>query len=511
MATLNSYYVTGYVSDSDGNACSSCDVWAYNITDRSSEVSTSTVVDGSFTIDIKTIVDVGDDILVHAKDSSGNVRGWSFDSNTNITYSFTNVSDIDDEIEYYHANYDGTYIYMAHAAHGFSAYSFDGTNISKVSDVSSNGGLVYAFDILPYNGYIYRAAGCDGLFVYTFDGSTFSSVTDVDDGSLYQTLHEFKGDIICGRIYALSAYSFDETNISIVTDVDYAANHTYYFMDDDGVYLYVSHDYDGFGAYTYDGTDLTLVSDCDTNRGFDILYDAGYIYVTRYNDGGMGVYTFDGTNISLVTDVDDGGDYIMVTKDNDDYIYATTSSGTHVYTFDGTNLTKVYTRSGDKRGFVNIGDYKWIYGRFTGIDVETFELTRNFNLTMEEYNTLDITSANYESNLRYCPIDSPNKQINMNIDVLNFWTDDITAVDRSVNTEPLILGGTEWATTASDIDFLAYKFEQIWYMQDDDESITISGVSDCYDGDYVIKDFSFNSIRRQPNAYKWRLTLEYKP
>jgi hypothetical protein len=136
------------------------------------------------------------------------------------------------------------------------------------------------------------------------------------------------------------------------------------------------------------------------------------------------------------------------------------------------------------------------------------DITKVMDIIIDEYTTLNLTSANYESKLRYCPLNSPDNSITKNIDVVNFWTDKVAAVDKDINSQPMNLSGIEYATTASDVPYLAYKFEQIWNIMEDDEEITIDCIDTCYNGVYVIKNFTFDSILRCANAYNWYLSLE---
>ena len=135
--------------------------------------------------------------------------------------------------------------------------------------------------------------------------------------------------------------------------------------------------------------------------------------------------------------------------------------------------------------------------------------TSTISVDIIDYTTLDLISSTYESKLRYCTMDDVNRQFTNNIDVINFWSDDITAVHKGKNSEPVSFYGVEYPSIASDPSYIAYKFEQIWHMQDDNEEITIDSVDDCIDGVYVIKDFSIQSVKKVCNAYTWRLNLEY--
>lgn len=149
----------------------------------------------------------------------------------------------------------------------------------------------------------------------------------------------------------------------------------------------------------------------------------------------------------------------------------------------------------------------YVYGECFTLDL--YESPKNIDITVEEYKYLEILSDTYSSKLRFCTIQELDRSISKNIDVLNFWVGDISAVDRDINNEPLNFSGIEYAKTAKEICYMAKKFERIWDIMDDNEEITISDFNTCYDGVYIVKDFNINTIKRCPNAYLWKIDLEY--
>lgn len=162
------------------------------------------------------------------------------------------------------------------------------------------------------------------------------------------------------------------------------------------------------------------------------------------------------------------------------------------------------------------GGYR--YGECFTLDL--YEAPKNIDLTVDAFDFLRLYSDTYEINIRFCPISDIDRSINKNVDVLNFWTDDISAVVRDLDDEPLNIGGVEYAEEEKNICYIARKFEVIWNIMDSNEEIhvelgTVSTAStastaeiDCFDGIYVIKNFNFKTIKKIPNAYTWQIQLE---
>jgi hypothetical protein len=147
-----------------------------------------------------------------------------------------------------------------------------------------------------------------------------------------------------------------------------------------------------------------------------------------------------------------------------------------------------------------------VYGECFTLNL--YDKPKNIDLNVSEYSFLTISSDTYTVKLRYCTIDELKRNLTKNVDVLNFWTDDVEAVDRDLNSEPLTFIGIEFAETDKEVCYIGKKFERIWNIQDNDEEITINQLGDCFDSVYVIKSFTFDSIKKAKNAYIWRLQLE---
>lgn len=123
---------------------------------------------------------------------------------------------------------------------------------------------------------------------------------------------------------------------------------------------------------------------------------------------------------------------------------------------------------------------------------------------------------------------NPENGINKNLDLFNHWYGDIDVIDTGINDQPLSLGGTVyicgsyWSLYGSlglcfplcfPLCFSSSGGMTIWLNKIDDamnngEKFTISELGDCLNGVYIIKDFTFNTIRKSPGAFTWDLKLE---
>lgn len=114
-----------------------------------------------------------------------------------------------------------------------------------------------------------------------------------------------------------------------------------------------------------------------------------------------------------------------------------------------------------------------------------------------------ITSSTVTISLDMPQWGGENRLINKNIDIINFWTDDLETIDKDKNSEPLILSGIETGGN------LSTKFENIWEIQNSHEEVTVTGLGNCIDGIYIIKSFHFETIPKNIYYFRWTMTLEF--
>lgn len=103
--------------------------------------------------------------------------------------------------------------------------------------------------------------------------------------------------------------------------------------------------------------------------------------------------------------------------------------------------------------------------------------------------------------------------LNNEIKLFDFWADERDTVNIGINSEPIVLSGTIYACTDDeDVEMtaIATKFLNIHDMMNKHKEVTITELGDCFDAVYIIKNFRYGTIRGNPYAYTWNLTLEYK-
>jgi len=102
--------------------------------------------------------------------------------------------------------------------------------------------------------------------------------------------------------------------------------------------------------------------------------------------------------------------------------------------------------------------------------------------------------------------------INNEIMLFDFWINERDTDTIGINSEPIVLGGTIFAcgdNKETEMVGIGTKFLNIHSMMDAHEKVRITGLNDCFDAYYIIKNFRHATIRGSPYAYAWQLTLEY--
>jgi len=117
---------------------------------------------------------------------------------------------------------------------------------------------------------------------------------------------------------------------------------------------------------------------------------------------------------------------------------------------------------------------------------------------------------------------SADNQISKNVELINFWAeDDLETIDRGIDKQPLILEGTMCISGIYEgicmpfcpDDFCFSERLSTWLDDFKDDmnngcKFTIDGLGACLNGVYAVKSFSFDTIKRVPDCFKWRLELE---
>jgi len=135
-------------------------------------------------------------------------------------------------------------------------------------------------------------------------------------------------------------------------------------------------------------------------------------------------------------------------------------------------------------------------------------------------NTFTITSDTYTLKFNLPEYGGATRTLTKDLALFNFWVGDISVIDKGIGDEPLVLGGIELNSIASELCFpacfpicfdsgLCTKFIKVWDIQNDGEEITISGLGDTLDGVYVIRSFDFETIKGTNLGFAWRFELEW--
>ena len=127
------------------------------------------------------------------------------------------------------------------------------------------------------------------------------------------------------------------------------------------------------------------------------------------------------------------------------------------------------------------------------------------------------------STILYFPMpewSNPNNEISKNLTLFNHWNDEIDIIDSGINEQPLSLGGVVricglWGGMCFPICFpicfndgMTAWLNSIDTAMNNGEKFTINELGDCLNGVYVIKDFTFTTIKNSSTAYTWSLKLE---
>lgn len=140
------------------------------------------------------------------------------------------------------------------------------------------------------------------------------------------------------------------------------------------------------------------------------------------------------------------------------------------------------------------------------IRVDLDDLTQEVNATFEEQ--FKITTDSFTFYLPFIRWDSVNGDTNKNIQVFNFRDGSLDTVDRDINSEPFVISG--WVRVGVyNRQTISGKIEAIIHLQNESEEITIHDVNTNLNGTYVIKKFTFTTIRGSPNLFEWKMQLEY--
>ena len=340
-------------------------------------------------------------------------------------------------------------IFTANLTNGLAAWSFDGSTLTYEDGIDDTSGGVWGIE--TWDDFVFAVDTDDGMIAYSYIADTFTRVDALDNGGFYYdiTLYGSIDELPMGACpYYIIANSLNPSSR-----------------------LYI---------YMFDGTTLTLHDTWYKSSMYYLDSDDKYLYVSKSGSApAMLVLTYDGTDVTIETT------YTLGT--NTDYHVNTISSNVLAITNSDSGLALVYI---DDKNTCR----------------ETFNIIGGGELVR-----LHKPQWNKE-----------NRKISKSIDVFDFWDDTFDTVDIGKNNEPLSLSGIEVVAGMNEgICFplcfplcfsckLFERFNTINDLANNNEEIKVEGLGDCIDGVYVIKSFSYNTVKRINNAYEWHLELEWK-
>ena len=111
--------------------------------------------------------------------------------------------------------------------------------------------------------------------------------------------------------------------------------------------------------------------------------------------------------------------------------------------------------------------------------------------------------------------------ISKGVRLFNFWDGDLDTVDEGINEQPLVLTGVECVADNNGGLCIPFCFplcfttrlstnvvERLHTMMNSGEEVTLSTLGDCQNGVYVIKDFTWDTIKGSNCCYAWSINFE---
>lgn len=276
--------------------------------------------------------------------------------------------------------FNDPFVYCAVNGDGIATYRFNGSSFTLYDSIDSGGDYL---DICTNdNGtYIFTAAKITGqkrIYSYYWDRTLGGSITlknSLDIGSDEESFYDLYYNESDSTLFCVAEngglYAFTYDNL---TGLTYKANkyspgcNGYNSLAyDSGVYFYVHSGNNFIEAWTYNGTNFTLVSQDSSywmDPGYSIDYDGSYIYVGTYRSF---VYEFTGSSFIHKRNNDQGINYHDCEFKNGCVYWADGSGKYWVYSNESATEAYTFLKSFDGQEApmkLAWGDY--LYGAETG-------------------------------------------------------------------------------------------------------------------------------------------------
>lgn len=279
------------------------------------------IVPGNVTCSPKHLTVLGNSIFFSGNDGSGNVSLWEYNTTNGNAQAVSNgYKEIDAIVVY-----GGTIYFSGGPLGQTDLYRYSGGTATKIPvPGSSTAGAPHGFTELGGKLYFTAADALYGRELYSFDGSNLVRLTDVAPGNINgikraldgRPLGLYKGDIYFPGSKDGSDYSLFKFNPATkqVGQVDIASKTPYGFQDYHGtLYYHASEVYVSVGStaaflHSYDGSKAKMVDAATETMGDITLFDENIYFMERsgnqgfepgyYNDAFAGI-----ANVNLINDV----------------------------------------------------------------------------------------------------------------------------------------------------------------------------------------------------------------
>lgn len=240
--------------------------------------------------------------------------------------------------------FDGTYFISSWGDdNGIMAHTFDGTTFTFSHETRNMDNLYKG--VWADSSNIFVACDDSGVVAYNAAPKTISynERTFFQDeyfylGSAWTPWHDGTHLHVAIRSSGLVAIQDDtKGSMSQLDNIDDGGD--YWSTHGDGTYIYAACGADGLRAYSWDGSDYTLLDTIDPGGLCLDVWTDGTTVFAAMDTIGVYAYTFDGVNFTPAGNIDNGDNYVGVWGDGT-YIYcACFAGGIRAYSYNGSAFT----------------------------------------------------------------------------------------------------------------------------------------------------------------------------
>ena len=124
--------------------------------------------------------------------------------------------------------------------------------------------------------------------------------------------------------------------------------------------------------------------------------------------------------------------------------------------------------------------------------------------------TFTLTSDTYAVNLNMPNYGGIRFNKTNNIELLNFWSGEISVLDKDVQNNSLVLVGKEFVSSTVTMGDISSKVDDIFNIQNNSEEVTITNLETNLNHVYIISSFSIEtSSEPWYYGFDYQMSLEY--